>query len=153
MEINISSTLARHALGVATPARYTKLCGVELAYSDSEGSGLPIVCLHAIGHGARDFVPLRARLDPGYRFITLDWPGQGRSGEDVPPDLVHLGEERSDRFLCAKPRGHREPPNRPSRIFRGRTFGVSRRSGRLCERLRPISGIASELNPNSVTSW
>lgn len=85
MEINISATLARHALGVATPARYTKLCGVELAYSDSEGSGLPIVCLHAIGHGARDFVPLRDRLDPGYRFITLDWPGQGRSGDDALP--------------------------------------------------------------------
>jgi len=58
--------------------------GVRLAYDD-EGSGPVLVCLHAVGHGARDFERLRARLSPRYRVIALDWPGQGRSGDDRVP--------------------------------------------------------------------
>jgi len=55
--------------------------GVRLAYDD-EGAGPAVVCLHAIGHDARDFRRLRARLRPRHRVVALDWPGQGRSGPD-----------------------------------------------------------------------
>jgi len=58
--------------------------GVRLAY-DEEGSGPPLLCLHSIAHGARDFAPLRERLRARARVIALDWPGHGRSGEDHAP--------------------------------------------------------------------
>jgi len=46
------------------------------------GKGPPIVCLHAIGHGARDFELLAERISEVHEVIALDWPEQGRS----PPD-------------------------------------------------------------------
>lgn len=71
---------ARAALGAA-PGTEATIDGVRLTYDD-EGVGPPIVCLHAIGHGASDFARLRARLRGRHRVIAVDWPGQGRSGED-----------------------------------------------------------------------
>ena len=55
--------------------------GVRLTYDD-EGQGPVLLCLHAIGHGARDFEGLRAQFKDRYRVIALDWPGQGNSGAD-----------------------------------------------------------------------
>jgi pimeloyl-ACP methyl ester carboxylesterase len=76
---------ARAAVGASPPWRETTIDGVRLAYDD-EGAGPAIVCLHAIGHGAGDFRRLRARLGGRHRVIALDWPGQGRSGDDhLPP--------------------------------------------------------------------
>jgi 4,5:9,10-diseco-3-hydroxy-5,9,17-trioxoandrosta-1(10),2-diene-4-oate hydrolase len=63
--------------------------GIRLAYEDG-GDGPPLVCLHAIGHDASDWAPLRDRLAARHRVIALDWPGQGRSGSDAQP----LGVER-----------------------------------------------------------
>ena len=78
----------RVELGAGRPGegagREVVVDGVRLAYDD-EGTGPALVCLHAIGHGARDFERLRARLSPRYRVIALDWPGQGRSGDDRTP--------------------------------------------------------------------
>ncbi len=71
----------RAELGAREPWKECSVDGVRLAYDD-EGSGPALVCLHAIGHGARDFEGLRARLRERYRVIALDWPGQGCSGED-----------------------------------------------------------------------
>ena len=42
-----------------------------------------MLCLHAIGHGGRDFEAL-VELLPDYELIILDWPGQGQS----PPDAT-----------------------------------------------------------------
>lgn len=75
---------ARAALGAAPSGGALTADGVRLAYDD-EGSGLPIVCLHAIGHGASDFAALRARLRDRYRVVALDWPGHGRSATDHAP--------------------------------------------------------------------
>ncbi len=53
--------------------------GTELAYY-SAGEGVPILCLHAVGHSAEDY---RALLDvppAGFRVIAVDFPGHGRSG-------------------------------------------------------------------------
>jgi pimeloyl-ACP methyl ester carboxylesterase len=55
--------------------------GVRLAVA-SEGSGPPVICLHAIGHGARDFEAFAAGICGGFRVVRIDWPGQGRSGPD-----------------------------------------------------------------------
>jgi 4,5:9,10-diseco-3-hydroxy-5,9,17-trioxoandrosta-1(10),2-diene-4-oate hydrolase len=74
----------RAALGARTPERHVVVDGVRLAFDD-EGSGPVLLCLHAIGHGARDFERLRARFRSRCRVIALDWPGQGRSGADSRP--------------------------------------------------------------------
>src|SRR5215468_10075683 len=83
---------ARAAVGASPPWSEHTVDGVRLAYDDS-GAGAPIVCLHAIGHGAGDFSRLRTRLGRRQRVIALDWPGQGRSGSDsAPPSAVRYAE-------------------------------------------------------------
>jgi 4,5:9,10-diseco-3-hydroxy-5,9,17-trioxoandrosta-1(10),2-diene-4-oate hydrolase len=79
-----TASVARTAVGAELPCREVAVDGVQLAYDD-EGSGPAVICLHAIGHGAGDFRVLRRRLAGSYRVIALDWPGQGRSGEDHRP--------------------------------------------------------------------
>lgn len=49
------------------------------------GKGPPIVCLHATGHGARDFDRLAERLGGRFEFFALDWPGQGDSPREAAP--------------------------------------------------------------------
>ncbi len=49
------------------------------------GRGPAVVCLHAIGHGARDFSKLAERLGHRFAFIAIDWPGHGASpSSDLP---------------------------------------------------------------------
>jgi 4,5:9,10-diseco-3-hydroxy-5,9,17-trioxoandrosta-1(10),2-diene-4-oate hydrolase len=60
---------------------------------DDQGRGDAIVCLHAIGHDARDFARLRARFAARHRVIAIDWPGQGRSPRDGrPPTAAHYAD-------------------------------------------------------------
>lgn len=73
----------RHAAG-APGAQFVEVDGVQLAVS-REGAGPPVVCLHAIGHGGADFDAFAAALRHRYEILRLDWPGQGRSGDDVQP--------------------------------------------------------------------
>lgn len=47
------------------------------------GSGPTIVCLHATGHGARDFDRLAQRLGAAFEFVAVDWPGQGDSPREA----------------------------------------------------------------------
>ena len=74
----------RSELGVREPVQCVTVLGIRLAYSDPDArSSLPIViCLHAIGHGGRDFDEFRSHFSKDYRIITLDWPGQGNSDDD-----------------------------------------------------------------------
>ena len=58
--------------------------GVRLAVS-REGHGPVVVCLHAIGHGGRDFDAFAAVAADRFEVIRIDWPGQGRSGPDARP--------------------------------------------------------------------
>jgi pimeloyl-ACP methyl ester carboxylesterase len=79
-----SMTNCRSAIGAQQPSRVV-LDGISISYSDSGGSGPVVLCLHAIGHGARDFEVLSRRLGPQYRVIALDFPNQGNSGADSQP--------------------------------------------------------------------
>jgi len=49
-----------------------------VSYTD-EGSGPPIVLLHAALHDCTDFDPVIDALGKGRRVIALDWPGHGES--------------------------------------------------------------------------
>jgi 4,5:9,10-diseco-3-hydroxy-5,9,17-trioxoandrosta-1(10),2-diene-4-oate hydrolase len=92
-------TNRRAAVGAVAPRR-VEVGGVVLAYDD-EGSGPPVVCLHAIGHGARDFERLRARLRGRHRVLALDWPGQGKSTSDTEPTRATRYAQLLDGFLAA----------------------------------------------------
>ncbi|MGC2305826.1 alpha/beta fold hydrolase [Candidatus Binatus sp.] len=74
----------RFALGASPDCRRVAVDGISIAYGD-RGDGFPIIGLHAITHGSRDFEHVAGTLAARWRFITPDWPGQGRSGVDQHP--------------------------------------------------------------------
>src|SRR6266700_86875 len=83
-----------HRLEVGVPTGLPEMIvdGVRLAVA-SEGSGPPVICLHAIGHGARDFEAFAAGVRSGFQVVRIDWPGQGRSGPDrEPPTPARYGQ-------------------------------------------------------------
>ncbi len=90
--------LRRFAVGAGAGCRFAKVDGVVLAYED-RGRGLPIVAMHAIGHGSRDFELVAPMLSRERRFIAFDWPGQGRSGRDLQPAGVPRYAQILGRFL------------------------------------------------------
>ncbi len=49
------------------------------------GSGPAIVCLHAIGHGARDFHDIMRWFGSSHEVLAIDWPGHGESPPDTQP--------------------------------------------------------------------
>lgn len=71
----------KSALGVSERSSRLEFDGVSLAWECS-GEGVPVVCLHAAGHGARDFRLLQQQSPQDCRLVLLDWPGHGRSGPD-----------------------------------------------------------------------
>ena len=71
----------RRDLGVPLGSREIIVDGVRLAVS-REGAGPAVICLHATGHGGRDFEAFAVRARERFEVIRVDWPGQGRSGED-----------------------------------------------------------------------
>jgi len=71
----------RKAVGAPPGSPMIEVDGVRLAVA-REGRGPAVVCLHAIGHGARDFEAFAAAMRGRFEIIRVDWPGQGRSGED-----------------------------------------------------------------------
>lgn len=75
----------RLAVGAQQPHKVAVVEGIAIAYSDSGGGGQVLICLPAIGHGARDFEDLSRRLGSQYRVLALDFPDQGGSGPDVEP--------------------------------------------------------------------
>jgi 4,5:9,10-diseco-3-hydroxy-5,9,17-trioxoandrosta-1(10),2-diene-4-oate hydrolase len=78
----MTATQFRSEVGAQEPRKALTVDGVLIAYSDTGGDAPVLICLHAIGHGARDFQDLSRRLSPRYRVIAIDFPGQGNSGGD-----------------------------------------------------------------------
>jgi len=72
----------RQETGVPTSAQEVVVDGVRLAIA-REGAGPPVICLHATGHGGRDFEAFAAGVRDRFEVIRIDWPGQGRSGPDT----------------------------------------------------------------------
>jgi 4,5:9,10-diseco-3-hydroxy-5,9,17-trioxoandrosta-1(10),2-diene-4-oate hydrolase len=57
------------------------------------GRGPVVVCLHATGHAARDFIRLAQRLGDRFELVAIDWPGQGASPRDhVPTSATRYAE-------------------------------------------------------------
>jgi pimeloyl-ACP methyl ester carboxylesterase len=79
----------------------TKLVTLNFAGSNvtvyRTGMGPIVVCLHAVGHGARDFVRLAAELNEHCEIVTLDWPGHGES----PPDGEPVTAQHYARLLAS----------------------------------------------------
>jgi pimeloyl-ACP methyl ester carboxylesterase len=79
----------RAAAGAQPPITWIRLGDSRMA-AMRRGQGTPVLCLHAIGHGARDFEPLAARIDGRFEIVALDWPGQGASPDDgALPSAAH----------------------------------------------------------------
>jgi pimeloyl-ACP methyl ester carboxylesterase len=72
----------RADIGVPEGSADIEVDGVRLAVA-REGRGRAVVCLHAIGHGGRDFEVLTEELKSRFEIVRIDWPGQGRSAEDT----------------------------------------------------------------------
>jgi 4,5:9,10-diseco-3-hydroxy-5,9,17-trioxoandrosta-1(10),2-diene-4-oate hydrolase len=82
----------RELSGVPEGSPSVEVDGVRLSYA-RRGKGQAVVCLHAIGHGGRDFEALAASIEDKFEVIRLDWPGQGRSGDDgVPASAARYAE-------------------------------------------------------------
>jgi len=91
---------ARDAVGATRPFSCVEVDGVSLTYNDSGSEkGFVIVCLHATGHGARDFEGTIRRLGNEHRIIALDWPAQGRSSNDTKPHSMQRYAELLEGFL------------------------------------------------------
>lgn len=72
----------RAVVGVQAPFSLIEASGTRVAVK-RQGQGQPVICLHATGHGGRDFEGFAAAMTgEGYETIMVDWPGQGAS----PPD-------------------------------------------------------------------
>ena len=85
----------REALGCPEPVQMIDCDGTAIAVH-REGAGPPVVCLHAVGHGGRDFDAFAAAIRGRFEVIRIDWPGQGRSG----PDRVPASAERYAEILA-----------------------------------------------------
>ena len=89
----------RAAVGVQAPFLFIEAGGTAVAVK-RQGQGQPVICLHATGHGGRDFEGFAAAMTgKGFETIALDWPGQGAS----PPDQrkVPAGAARYAQILRA----------------------------------------------------
>jgi pimeloyl-ACP methyl ester carboxylesterase len=79
-------------IGVPAGSSAIDVDGVRLAYART-GRGITIVCLHAIGHGGRDFEAFAGLVADQFEVVRVDWPGQGRSGNDhQPPSAARYAE-------------------------------------------------------------
>jgi 4,5:9,10-diseco-3-hydroxy-5,9,17-trioxoandrosta-1(10),2-diene-4-oate hydrolase len=96
-------TSTRTALGM-DGWTLVEAAGTRIAVA-RRGQGVPLLCLHAVGHGAGDFALLAERLDGrllehgGIELVALDWPGHGNS----PPDQTGapMGAARCAEILLA----------------------------------------------------
>lgn len=88
--IELSSPIRE--LGAQPPVSFVEAAGSRIALM-RRGTGAPIVCLHAIAHGARDFELLAEKVGDAFEIIAVDWPGHGLSPDDGhDPDAGHYAD-------------------------------------------------------------
>lgn len=92
----------RGALSLRGARQWLDFEGCRVAWTERVlGSRRPVpeqtvVCLHDLNSGSREFAPLVANCQAGYRLVMLDWPGHGAS--DVWP-----GGSQSGAVVQAEP--------------------------------------------------
>ena len=79
--LTLKELRAKHEL---PSSRYMNLDGVDLHYVD-EGSGEPIVFLHASYNGLHSWEGMASGLKSKYRVIRFDFPNAGLSGPESKP--------------------------------------------------------------------
>lgn len=71
---------------------HIQVAGTQIA-CHRRGTGPVIICLHAIGHSARDFLKLAHAIGDQFEVIALDWPGHGESPPaPIAPDAHHYAD-------------------------------------------------------------
>lgn len=68
-------------IGTVQTRRFVTSDGVDLAFDDTSGTGVPLVLLHGWGQTRAMFRAQRAGLGASRRVITLDFRGHGESGK------------------------------------------------------------------------
>ena len=58
--------------------KFIEIENIKIAYKD-EGSGLVVLCLHALGHSSKDFTSLYILPHNNFRIVSIDFPGHGIS--------------------------------------------------------------------------
>lgn len=82
----------RQECGVQENVLFIEIDQVRIAYT-RKGQGRPLICLHAIGHGSRDFESFTDLVHHQFEVISLDWPNHGQSGDDhCPPSAIRYAE-------------------------------------------------------------
>lgn len=98
----------RAALALHSPAGRLNVGDTTVAwYETAPASSLlhPILCLHDLASGSREFAPLLRQPMPGARLVLLDWPSHGRSplAPNAAPQSLSLDSAADllDGFLTA----------------------------------------------------
>src|SRR5215469_8745987 len=82
-------TIQPPAIRTAPQQMMLDVAGTKVAVLRA-GRGPAIICLHAIAHGARDYLKLAERLGDRFAFYAVDFPGHGQSPNDgVAPTPAH----------------------------------------------------------------
>lgn len=94
------------AVGAARPVEIIDACGSSVAIK-RWGHGVPVLCLHAIGHGSGDFASMASRLGNHFEIVAVDWPGHGHSPDDGrpmrPQHFAELALAVVDRLRLTRP--------------------------------------------------
>lgn len=77
-------------------ARFTAADGLELAYDDTGGTGVPLLCLAGLTRNRRDFDTVRRDFAGRARIIRLDSRGRGESDWDRNWRNYSVPQEASD---------------------------------------------------------
>jgi pimeloyl-ACP methyl ester carboxylesterase len=86
--LTLDELRAKHELPTS---RYMDLDGVDLHYVD-EGSGEPLVFLHASYNGLHTWEGIASKLKSKYRVVRFDFPNAGLSG----PETIPVPSEKFD---------------------------------------------------------
>ena len=108
--MDITYRTFRYRVGVVEPYSLVLAAGTKIAVS-RRGAGVPVLCLHAIAHGGRDFEAFTERVaGQGFEVVCADWPGQGRSPPDAtaaPASAARYAEILTDLIAELFPTGPR----------------------------------------------